>query len=506
MQDPLNRDTPQSSVLAFLEACRVQNYARATLYMDLRRIPAATRTSTGVRLATQLEEILDRDARFDVGALSRDPQGDLTDGLEDNRETIATLTIDGQPKTIDLTRVTLGSGIPVWQFSSATMDLIPKIAKVETGSRIEAYLPRPLVEVELLNTAVWRWIALLLLAVALFALSGIVSRASLRLLRALLRLAGSGLATKSLEIFVAPARLLVSIILFRAGMEPIGPSALLRLGLTRVLSLLFVFGLVWICTALVDLSMVHTRAWVERRDGRSSFAAFQLGSRVLKVVIVLAAVTALIGSWGYNTGTIWAGLGVGGLALALAAQKTIENLFGGVSVITDRPVAIGDYCRFENRTGTVEDIGLRSTRLRTPEQTLVTVPNAQFSAMTLENFSHRQKILFKTVLNLKRDATPEQLRTLIESITRTLKADERVDAGNVPVRLINIGQWSFDVEVFALIRMADSERFLSVQQELLLKLMELVRESGASLALPTQVSVIADAKPAADPTSAVAPS
>jgi MscS family membrane protein len=317
---------------------------------------------------------------------------------------------------------------------------------------------------------------------------------------------GSGIGTKSLEIFVPPARLLVSAALFRAGMEPIGPSALLRLGLTRLLSLLFVFGLVWICTALVDLSMVHTRAWVERRDGRSSFAAFQLGSRVLKVIIVFAAITALIGSWGYNTGTIWAGLGVGGLALALAAQKTIENLFGGVSVITDRPVAIGDFCRFENRTGTVEDIGLRSTRLRTPERTLVTVPNAQFSAMTLENFSYRDKILFKTVLNLKRDATPEQLRKLIDDITQTLQGDKRIDAGNVPVRMINIGQWSFDVEVFVLIRTSDGDRFLGIQQELLLKLLTMVREDGMSLALPTQVSVNTEPTPAVDRPGAVAPS
>jgi MscS family membrane protein len=506
MQDPLSRDTPQSSVLAFLEACRVQNYGRATLYMDLRRIPAARRTATGERLANQLEDILDRDARFDVGALSRDPRGDLTDGLDENLETIATLTIDGQPKTIDLARVTLPSGLAVWQFSSATLDLVPKMATVETGSPIEKYLPRPLVEVELLNTALWRWIALVLLALALFALSGIVSRATLWLVRALLGLVGSGIGTKSLEIFVPPARLLVSVALFRAGMEAIGPSALLRLGLTRLLSLSFVFGLVWICTAVVDLGMVKTRAWVERRNGRSSFAAFQLGARVLKVIVVLAAVTALIGSWGYNTGTIWAGLGVGGLALALAAQKTIENLFGGVSVITDHPVAIGDFCRFENRTGTVEDIGLRSTRLRTQEQTLVTVPNAQFSAMTLENFSHRNEMLFKTVLNLKRDATPEQVRKLIDDITRTLRADPRLDAGNVPARLIGIGQWSFDVEVFTLIRTADGDKFLSVQQELLLKLLELVREHGASLALPTQLNVSNEATPAPHQPSAAAPS
>jgi MscS family membrane protein len=236
---------------------------------------------------------------------------------------------------------------------------------------------------------------------------------------------------------------------------------------------------------------------VERRDGRYSFAAFQLGSRVLKVVIVLAAVTALIGSWGYNTGTIWAGLGVGGLALALAAQKTIENLFGGVSVITDRPVAIGDVCRFGDRTGTVEDIGLRSTRLRTPERTLVTVPNAQFSSMTLENFSRRDKILFKVVLNLRRETTPEQLRSVLESITQMLRDDQRIDVGSLPARFTGVGPWSLDVEVFAYVRTIDGDRYLTAQQELLLRILDIVRVSGAALALPTQLS--GEAGPAPKP-------
>ena len=106
------------------------------------------------------------------------------------------------------------------------------------------------------------------------------------------------------------------------------------------------------------------------------------------------------------------------MALALAAQKTIENLFGGVAVITDRPVAIGDFCKFGNQVGTVEDIGLRSTRIRTLDRTLLTVPNGQFSSMTLENFSKRDKMWFHLTLNLRRDTTSDQMRTLLDSLTQ----------------------------------------------------------------------------------------
>jgi MscS family membrane protein len=137
-------------------------------------------------------------------------------------------------------------------------------------------------------------------------------------------------------------------------------------------------------------------------------AVLPLLSRVFKITIVILAIAAILSNWGYNTTTILAGLGIGGVAIALAAQKTIENLFGGVAVISDHPVSVGDFCRFGDRVGTIEDIGLRSTRIRTPDRTLLNVPNAQFSSMTLENFSRRDKTLFHLTLNLRRDTTPDQ--------------------------------------------------------------------------------------------------
>src|SRR5207248_1522615 len=125
-----------------------------------------------------------------------------------------------------------------------------------------------------------------------------------------------------------------------------------------------------------------------------SCSLFPLGVRFVKMCLFCVADLLTLWYWGYNTSTILAGLGVGGLAIALAAQKTIENLFGGVAVISDRPVFVGDFCRFGDQLGTVEDIGLRSTRIRTLDRTLVTVPNGQFSSITLENFSRRDKMLF----------------------------------------------------------------------------------------------------------------
>ncbi len=147
----------------------------------------------------------------------------------------------------------------------------------------------------------------------------------------------------ALEEFIGPLRLLLSVIAFRAAMEWIDPSALLRLWLGRCLTLLLLSGLAWLGGAVTDLIVRRVRTMLEGRHQNFSYSALPVVSRVLKLTIWLLAATAALGNWGYNTTTILAGLGVGGLAIALAAQKTIENLFGGVSVISDRPVSSGDF-------------------------------------------------------------------------------------------------------------------------------------------------------------------
>src|SRR5205823_10516921 len=139
---------------------------------------------------------------------------------------------------------------------------------------------------------------------------------------------------------------------------------------------LIIMGTAWFFANAVDMVIEEVRLRLIARRSMLSRSALPLVSRVVKVTIFVFAVTAVIGSWGYNTSTILAGLGIGGIAIALAAQKTIENLFGGVAVVSDRPVAVGDFCKFGDRVGTVEDIGLRSTRVRTLDRTLVSIPNA----------------------------------------------------------------------------------------------------------------------------------
>jgi len=297
-------------------------------------------------------------------------------------------------------------------------------------------------------------------------------------------------------------RLLLSVVALRAAIEWVDPSALLRLYLARLVALLLFSGFAWLGGNITEWVIWRLRAMLEARHSNFSYSILPVVSRVLKLTIWLLAITAVLGDWGYHTTTILASLGVGGLAIALAAQKTIENLFGGVSVISDRPVSVGDFCRFGDRVGTVEDVGLRSTRIRTLDRTVVTVPNAQFASMTLENFSQRDKMWFHLTLNLSRETTPDQVRTLLASVTRILADHPKVQTGSLPVRFVGVGSYSLDVEVFAYVLTPSFDEFLQLQQDLLLSILDAVETAGTALALPTQASIHYSPKQASNTPSA----
>jgi MscS family membrane protein len=496
IKDPLNRDSPQSSVVAFLEAAHGKDYGKAWRYLDLRKMPEDERLKGGTELARQLATILDRDTRFDVGNLSLSPQGDQSDNLPPNRDRVDTFQVNGKTLELDLERVTLRSGISAWLFSSDSVARIPEIAQLTNNSVIERHLPLPLVNWQLIGTPLWRWIGMALLALALAAFSKLFSRLALWLAQQVMNRLAPDWNLGLLESFLGPLRLLLTVTLFRAGMEWFEPSALLRLYLGRILAVLFFWGIFWLCGAVIDLIVRHLRTRLEAKHRAFSYSVLPLSGRIVKILVFVMIIAAVLAEWGYNTTTLLTGLGIGGIALALASQKTIENLFGSVAVISDRPVSVGDFCKFAGMMGTVEDIGLRSTRIRTLDRTLVTVPNGSFSTMTIENFDRRDKQLFHVTLNLRRNTTPDQVRVLLQSITELLQHHAKVEAGALPVRFVGIGTYSLDIEIFIYVLTLDGDEFMKIQQDLFLSIMDAVQSAGTALAVPTQANISYGAPPA----------
>jgi MscS family membrane protein len=251
-------------------------------------------------------------------------------------------------------------------------------------------------------------------------------------------------------------------------------------------------GLAWlvlvISSRLADGFALHESRSAERRG--LDAALFRIVFRLISIVVLTYIGIYAAGIVGIPIAPLVAGLGVGGLAIALAIRPTLENIIGGLTLFADRPVRVGDFCRYGDQFGTVEQIGLRSTRVRSLERTIVTIPNAEFSQMQLDNYAPRDQRLFRTVLGLRYETTPDQLREVLEDLRRLLANHPRVIEEPARVRFVGYGAYSLDLEIFAYLLCSDQDTFLAVQEEILLRIGDIVRKCGVDFAFPSQTNYI----------------
>lgn len=495
--DPLQRDTPRNAIRAFLQACHEERYVQASLYLDLQNLSPRQRTTQGPELAKQLADLLDRDVHFEIGQLSDSPTGFLSDGLSSDRDRLVSLVANGKHIDLYLEHETRSSG-DIWLVSEDSIARLPELTEFEQESKWEGKLPDVLVSVKFLGTSLWIWIALVFSAVILSLVSRLLSRFVIVLSKPIAKRYAKPLHTYRLETFIEPLRLLVSVSVFRALIEFLAPSALLRDYLIKLLILLFALGAASLLMRIIDVIFDHVQSRFDAHERALMYSILPLGVRVLKVIVFCIFVLFTLSGWGYNTNAILAGVGVGGLAVALAAQKTIENLFGGFSVISDRPVLVGEVCQFGGQLGTVEDIGLRSTRIRTLDRTLVTIPNSQFSTMTLENYSRRDRMWFHPTLRIRKDTPSHLVPIFMDRITEVLRTEPMISIGAVPLRFTKIDEQSLNIDVFAYVLSDSADKFLEVQNKLLLEFLKVGETSGVSFALPIAESLTITPSPDAN--------
>jgi MscS family membrane protein len=481
--DPLHRVNPRATVTAFLQACHQDDFNKAAQYLDLSRIPARQRAQQGPKLAQDVESLLNSASHFDVLQLSQDPQGNLGDDPDPTIEHVATVVSNDEPFTIELQRNQPANGAPTWLFAAAIVAKVPALVPLPTAeSKIEARLPRVFVATLILETPLWKWIALVLLALILFAIFRALVNLSAKSVRSVAtRLHRTG-SFAWMQAIVDPAFVLLGIMAFRIVEEMIAPAALTRVYVDRALLMVVVASFAWGLINLLDALMVRIDRRLNQRQRVVSHSVMYLARRVLKTVIAVLAAILILDNWGFNMTTIIAGLGVGGIAVALAAQQTIANVFGGVSVIGDAPVMVGDFGNFGGVIGTIEDIGLRSARVRTLSRSIVSIPNSAFAGMNLENYAVRDKILFNPTFAIKRTTSKDQIRRLIKDLGDMLRHKQQVEVGQTPARISGYSAASFTVEVFAYVRTADMSEFYQHQDELYMAIDDVLTSLGIELA------------------------
>lgn len=356
---------------------------------------------------------------------------------------------------------------------------------------MDTLLPPPLVEIRFLEIALWQWIGLLLLVPLAWALSWTVAALVAHAARPLVQRSRTTLDEKLLASMLAPLRLGVALLVFGTAVLALRLPAPAVALVAAFDSALAVVVLAWATLRLVDVSASVAMEALVARGRAAAVSVVPLGSKAAKIAILGFALLAILQNVGINVTGLLAGLGIGGLAVALAAQKTVENLFGGVTLIVDQPVRVGDFCRFGDRIGTVEEIGLRSTRVRTLDRTVVSIPNSQFAAEQLENFSRRDLIWLHTTIGLRYETTPDQLRWILLEIRTMLYAHPKVHPDPARIRFVGFGAYSLDCEIFAYVLTADYGEFLAIQEDIFLRIMDIVATSGSGFAFPSQTAYLA---------------
>lgn len=479
--DPLNRITPSGAVLGFLQAAQSGEYSIAAQYLQM---SAARRQSEGEQLAAQLKTVLDRAFTGKLGSYTQ-PEGIPQEGVPLGRQKLGTMASGDVEADLDLVRVTDAAAGKIWLISSDTLARIPELYDQVEARQVESRLPGVLVKHQLAGMPLWQWLALLV-AAPVAAGIGWLALVLLEIpLRWWARRRGA-MDVANWRSVSGPAWLLAGTLAHQVFARYLGLPLLPRHYYFQITSVALVVSATWIVWRVVRWSLRRVRNRALTRGHLGTGSLMLLGERVIKAIIFLVGVFAVLSSLGFNMSTALAGLGIGGLAIGFGAQKTIENLFGGVSILGDEVLRVGDYCRIADRTGTVEDIGLRSTRIRTDDRTLLSIPNGTMATVNIENFSRRDKILFKTTLGVRSETKADHLRFVLSEVRRLLYSHPKVEPKTVRVRLTDIAGGAPSIELFCYILTRDYNEFTAVREDLLLRMMEVVEESGSSLALPAQ--------------------
>jgi MscS family membrane protein len=483
--DPLGRETPRAMVSGLIEALAELDYDRAAMYLDL---PAATsnrQRMNAIGQARAFHALLDNGGSIKpFAALSNDTSGALEDELPMDQEAIGEITIKGKAVPILLTRGQDGER-QVWRISKETL------AQVAAATKRTPEAGQPAEEEYIVAGAPLKdWAILLGLGILIFGGLWLLSALVVAAMRRLVADPAANGLYRFVEAALPPGSLLVAVGIFYHWADNLPVSIVARQTLLRYAGIVAVIAVVWFGLRLVDSIAELATTRMQRAGRRQIVSVITLARRTVKVLLLLFSGIGILDTFGIDVTTGIAALGIGGIALALGAQKTVENLVGSVTVIADRPMQVGDFIKVGDVVGTVEDVGIRSTRIRTGERTVVTIPNGDLSARQIENFADRDRFLFNPVIAVAPNTPSAKLKEAI-AIVQGVLAEEKNIAEGYRARLGSISDRAFNIDVFAYIDVREFDTQVIIRESLLLAIYERLEAAGISLAFPSQTIVVA---------------
>ena len=481
-EEPPDPGSPRASMTRFVALAREGRWSDAARYLDVPR----SREAEAPLLATHLKEVLDRNFWLDPAALSVEPLGDPTDGLPPRTDEVGRVRgPSGALEPVRVARHDYPDG-PRWVFTRYTVSRVDVWYAQLDGRWAREHLPGWLRASGPRELLLWQWAALPLIALVALALGRLVIAVALNLVTRALRRRQPDFDVALTRGPAGPLSALVAVPLCHAAVAELGlypPAQSFVTGLLRAGLFVALFWGLWRSVALLSQAVLDS-PWGRSRPG--SVTLVPMGARVLRILIFALSVTAVLSALGYPVASLLAGLGIGGLALALAAQKTGEHLFGSVAIGLDQPFRVGDFIKVEDHMGTIESVGLRSTRMRTLDRTVVTIPNGKLADLRVENYSARDRFHLHCILGLARSTTAERARAVIQSLRDTLLAHPLIWEDDLWVAVKEISSDAVVVELRAWFKVTAFDDFHPIRTELLLRFLEVVEAAGAELAYPTR--------------------
>ncbi len=471
--------------------------------LDLSEIPEAVRRERGEIAAELMKDILDR---FALVVYQTIPDATLI-GEE---ETYTYPLEDG----LQLTMHKVRSDNPlerVWKFSPSTIAKLQEMADsvrerefvVDSGDRV----PRskslrvrnwvadrfPALLGSILSVEYWQWIGLFAIIFAGMAISRLFVYVLTFVLGRVFRrenLAVNKESEKQVISFARPVRLMFMAWVWTIGLTFLNISPAVQ-GVLKSAAITITYGgAIWAGWMLIELIGTFLRARAETTTSRFDDLLVPLIVRSLKIFVVVAGIVAIVRAISPERYTeLLAGIGIGGLALALAAKDAIANLFGSVMIIAERPFEIGDWIQVGDVDGSVESVGMRSTRVRTFYNSLVTIPNSELTNVAIDNYGKRKYRRIKTTLGVTYDTTPEQIEAFCEGIRQLIREHPYTRKDYFHVYFNDYGPYSLDILVYCFVQTPDWGTELRERHRLFSDILRLAQRLGVEFAFPTQVNI-----------------
>ena len=476
IEDEFNRGTPRSSVEKFLESIRRENYQTAINFLDFSETNQIIRAMPREEVAKKLQLVLDRSLWVDLHSLSDDITGFQDDDIVGQRDLVGYVKLPNKETPIYVQRVAREDGVLIWKIAGISINHLPELYQQYSDGPVGEMLSVAVPDISVFGLKLWQWITLVLMIIGSIILTWIPTR----FLASRFRKSDHAMSGQLASIISGPIFVLIVALLLRWG------CGLLSLSIeARQVSQgypLLILIITWVLLSTISILRDHLIRHLAQDNKKTAANLLRPLTTILKIVIIITAALVWLENLGFKATTILAGLGIGGLAFALAAQKTIENIIAGITLFAASPVKVGNLCRFGKHLGFVQEIGMRYTKIRTLDSTMINISNSVFVDMELENYSERRRIRFNPQLILSHQSSAKQVKQVIADIKQLLENHELVSEKPCRVRLANYLEYGIELSVMSYVDTTKFPVYAEVANELNLEILEILAKNEVVLA------------------------